>query len=244
MSLVNADIARSLAESARAINAPQTLDDTLDAIVRSTLASVPGFDHVGISILHRDGRIETKAGTDQVVWELDDLQYRIDEGPCVSAIRGNEVVSVPDIRHEQRWPRYVPDAVLRTGLQAQLAVHLHMNGRTIGGLNLYSTSSPAIDHDAPQAAELFATHAALALARARRESDLNEAIVTRQEIGMAIGLTMARFNIDHERAFQYLVRASSSSQIKVRDIAREIIREADARYREPTREGRGAPSMD
>ena len=201
MSLNSSDVAASLAESARAINTPQTLDETLDAIVRASLVSVPGFEHVGISVIHRDGTIETKAATDQVVWELDDLQYAIDEGPCVSAIRGAEaVVVVPNIRHEQRWPRFVPEAVMRTGLRAQLGVKLYIDGTTLGGLNLYSTESASIDPGAVQAAELFATHAALGLARARRESDLNEAIATRQEIGMAIGLTMARFNLDSERS--------------------------------------------
>ena len=230
MSLVHADIAASLAASARVINSPQTLEETLDAIVRATLVSVPGFDHVGISIMHRDGTIETKAATDQVVWELDDLQYRIDEGPCVTAMREGLVVSVPNIRHEQRWSQYVPEAVMRTGLQAQLAVQLYVNDKTLGGLNMYSTRSASIDPGAIQAAELFATHAALALARARRESDLNDAIATRQEIGMAIGLTMARYDLDSERAFQYLVRASSTSQIKIRDIARQIIETANAQH--------------
>jgi GAF domain-containing protein len=228
MSPVDADIAASLAESARLINSPQTLEETLDAIVRAALVSVAGFDHVGISLMHRDGSIETKAATDQVVWELDSLQYSVDEGPCVSAMRDGELIAVPNIRHEQRWTHYVPEAVARTGLQAQMAVHLAVNSKTLGGLNLYSTESATIDPGAVQAAELFATHAALALARARRESDLNAAMVTRQEIGIAIGLTMARFDLDTEGAFQYLVRASSTSNIKMRDIAHEIIASANA----------------
>ncbi len=228
MSPSSSDIAASLAESARLINTPQTFEETLDAIVRASLVSVVGFDHVGITVMHRDGTFETKAATDQVVWELDDLQYSMDEGPCVSAMRDEELVQAPNIQHEQRWPRYVPEAVKRTGLQAQLAVHLEANGKTLGGLNLYSTRSASIEPNAAQAAEFFATHAALALARARRESALNAAIASRQEIGMAIGLTMARFGIDGERAFQYLLRASSTSEVKVRDIAREIIAAADA----------------
>jgi GAF domain-containing protein len=163
-----------------------------------------------------------------VVWELDDLQHVTNEGPCVTSMREAQVVVVPEIRHEQRWPRFVPEAVMRTGLKAQMAVHLHVNDKVLGGLNLYSTSSATIEPGAAQTAELFATHAALALARARREDDLNNAITTRQEIGMAIGLTMARFSIDSERAFQYLVRASSTSQMKMRDIATEIINAANA----------------
>jgi GAF domain-containing protein len=227
---LRADVAASLAEAARVINAAQDLEDTLDAIVRATVASVPGFDHVGISILHRDGDVETKAATGQLVWELDDLQYRIGEGPCVSALHEEPVVTAPDITHEQRWPRYVPEAVRRTGLQAQMAVQLFANEKTLGGLNLYSTSSATIDPDAVHVAEVFATHAALALERARRESDLNDAIASRQEIGMAIGLTMARFRLDRDRAFQYLVRASSTSQIKLRDLAREVVETADAQF--------------
>lgn len=227
MSAHSADIAASLAESARLINTPETFEETLDAIVRASLVSVAGFDHVSISLYHRDGTFETKAGTDQVAWELDDLQYSMEEGPCVSAMRDGALIEVPSIRHEQRWPRYVPEAVMRTGLKAQMAVHLEANGKTLGGLNLYSTASDSIDPHAAQAAELFATHAALALARARREADLNAAIASRQEIGMAIGLTMARYGLNSERAFQYLVRASSTSQIKLRDIAREVIAAAD-----------------
>ena len=131
------------------------------------------------------------------------------------------------------WSRYVPEAVMRTGLQAQLAVLLFTNERVLGGLNLCSTTSTSIDPGAIQSAELFATHAALALARARRESDLNDAIATRQEIGMAIGLTI---DLDSERAFQYLVRASSTSQIKIRDIAQQIVRTANAQHQPETRD--------
>ncbi len=47
---------------------------------------------------------------------------------------------------------------------------------------------------------------------------------------MAIGLTMARFRLDSDAALQYLIRASSSSQLKLRVIARELIDEANSQY--------------
>jgi AmiR/NasT family two-component response regulator len=96
---------------------------------------------------------------------------------------------------------------------------------------MYSTESADIDPDAVHVAEMFATHAALALGRSRRESNLNEAIATRQQIGMAVGLTMARFGIDEERAFAFLVRASNASEMKLRDLAREVIETATDTYR-------------
>jgi GAF domain-containing protein len=222
-------LAHALAEAARAINAPSTLDQTLDAIVVSAKASVPGFDHVGISLVNRDGTIETLAGTGQLVWELDALQYSLDEGPCVRAMRDEPLVVVEDIRHDQRWPNYVPRAVA-AGLKAQMALQLYTEHETLGGLNLYSTERETIDPDALHAAELFATHAALALGRARRESQLNDAIETRTLLGKAIGLVMERYQINDERAFQFIVRASSTGNIKAREVAAEIVSNANERY--------------
>src|SRR5829696_6517313 len=99
MSSSSIDMARALAEAARTINSPRTLEETLDAIVHAARASVPGFDHVGISILHGKDKIETKAATGQLVWELDDVQYNLMEGPCVDSLRDEPTVTAPDLRH-------------------------------------------------------------------------------------------------------------------------------------------------
>ena len=223
-------IAHALAEAATAINSAHNLDETLEAIARAARHSVPGIDHAGISVMHRSGRIETKAATDQLVWDLDALQYRLNEGPCVTAIRDQPVVVVEHARHEQRWPRYMAGAV-RAGLQAQLAVQLYTNERSMGGLNLYSTTSETIEDQAVDIAQMFATHAAIALGHAHVEADLGEGMRTRQLIGQAVGLVMCRYQIDSDRAFQYLVRAASSSNTKLRVIAAEVAADADRSYR-------------
>jgi GAF domain-containing protein len=222
-------LADALAAAARAINAPTTLEETLDAIVISAKASVPGFDEIGVSLVKRDGTIETLAGTGRLVWELDALQYSLEEGPCVRAMRSEPLVVAENIRHDQRWPRYVPRAV-EAGLKAQMALQLYTEQETLGGLNMYSTGSEAIHPEALHAAELFATHAALALGRARRESQLNEALDSRTVLGQATGILMERYKINAERAFQFIVRASSTSNIKARDVAREIVDKANLDY--------------
>lgn len=78
------DLATRLARVARAINAPTDLSSTLRAIVQSAMDSLPGIDHVGISMVHKDGTIETMAGTDQLVWDLDAVQYDLQEGPATT----------------------------------------------------------------------------------------------------------------------------------------------------------------
>jgi GAF domain-containing protein len=222
-------IATALAAAARAINRPDSLGETLDVIVRAAQQTVPGFDHVGISTAHRNGRIETEAGTDQLVWELDDLQYSISEGPCVDAIRVEPIVRVENARHEQRWPNYMPRAV-HAGLRAQLALRLYLEQDALGGINFYSTESDTISEDAVQIAELFATHASIALGRARHEHQLSEAISTRKVIGQAIGIVMERYQISEDRAFHFLVRASSTTNVKLRDVAAEVVATSNARF--------------
>ncbi len=222
-------IATALTEAATVMNAPFTLEETLDAITRATLETVPGFDHVGISITHRDGRIETRAGTDRLVWELDDLQYGLREGPCYDAIRGGGVVTVANAADDPRWPRYLPKAV-QAGLTAQLAVGLYRDQDSLGGLNLYSTNGAGVHPDAVLIAELFASQAVIALGRSTEHSQLNEALMSRKVIGQATGILMERYQLDESRAFQFLIRASSTSNIKLRDVAAELVRSTSSAH--------------
>jgi GAF domain-containing protein len=223
------DLAEALAAAARSMGGQRTVDETLQVIAHTARRSIPGFDHVGISTIDRDGSVTTRAATDDLVNRLDDLQYGLAEGPCVDALRREHVVAVPDLRHEQRWPRYVPRAV-RTGLEAQLAVQLFLDDEgTLGGLNLYSTSSPEIHPDAEAIADLFASHAAIALGHARKASHLNQALTSRKVIGQALGILMERYGLTDDRAFDFLVRASSHGNVKLRDVAQNLVDEANRR---------------
>lgn len=218
------DLATALAEAARTLHGPTTLEETLDTIAQTAQFSVPGFDHVGISISHGDGRIETMSGTSPLVWRLDELQYSCKEGPCVDSVREAPVVVVEHARHDQRWPHYMPGAA-REGLRSQLALRLYTDRETLGCLNLYSTASDSIDPGAVHVAELFAAHASIALGRARQEDQLNQALISRKTIGEAVGIIMERYQIDEHRAFQFLARASQNSNTKLRAVAQEIIDE-------------------
>ncbi len=218
------EIAAALTEAARTINSHRSLDHTLDAIVRAAQQTVPGFDHVGISIVHGNGgggRIETRAGTGPLVWDVDELQYKLHEGPCYDAITDGGVTVMDDISTEQRWPQYVVE-VAQLGLRAQMGLQLYTADGALGGLNFYALE-PGVDPDAVQLAELFAAHAAIALGRARHEHQLKESVASRQAIGTAVGIIMERYRIPESRAFQFLVRASSTSNIKLREVAQEVV---------------------
>jgi len=219
------DVAHAIAEAARSMSQPQTLEATLQTIAEVARQSVPGFDQVGISTVDRRGKVRTRAVAGHLVERLDDLQYLRGEGPCVDTLKNADLVSAPHLRHDQRWPRYVPEAVA-LGVRAQLAVRLYLDREGIlGGINLYSTISDEITDEALSQADLFATHAAIALGKARERQNLNEALLSRGVIGQAVGIVMERYQMNEDRAFAFLLRASSHSNVKLRDVAHAIVNE-------------------
>ena len=225
----HSDIGKAIAAAARTIHQSRSLDQTLQTIAEVARESIPGFDHVGISEVHKDGKVETRAAAGDLVCPLDDIQYSLSEGPCVDSLHESNVVLAPNIRHDQRWPRYVPQAV-ELGLKSQLAVKLYLDSAgTIGGLNLYSTLHEELHPEAETIADVFAAHAAIAMDHANECEKLSEAMRTRKVIGQAIGLLMERYQMNEDRAFAFLVRASSHSNIKLRDIAQELVDEGNAK---------------
>jgi hypothetical protein len=225
---MDSNVTIALAQAARSLGKVRDEEEVLRILANATKLAIPEFNHIGISITERNGRIRTAAATSDTVQELDDLQYELTEGPCYDTIQGVPLVIAPRIRHDQRWPRYIPEAVNTAGLRAQLAVRIYLDDRgTVGGLNLYSTSSDEIDEASPATADLFATHVALALGRTRELNDLNAALESRKVIGQAIGMVMERHALTESAAFAYLARASSHSNVKIRDIAAQMVADAN-----------------
>ena len=133
-----------MAQAARALDAPETLEEVLERLVRAACTAIPGVDYAGVSIARRTG-IETMAATDPIVEEADQLQYQLGEGPCLDAMAGQQVAVVADMRTEQRWPRFAPRAV-ELGVLSQMGVEIFRQGSTVGGLNLYASTTGAFDH--------------------------------------------------------------------------------------------------
>lgn len=225
-------LSEALTRAAQEINTRRELPEILQAVVETAQRSLPGIDHVGISITHADGEVETRAATDDLVYQLDKLQYQLNEGPCLDAIRQANMVAVSRSELERRWPTFMAQAA-PLGLRSQIGLRLYLERETLGGLNLYSTRSDEIDLDVQHFAQMFATHAALALGKARFEETMSAGMASRQRIGQAVGILMERFELDEDRAFAYLARVSQTSNIKLREIADEIVSEANESNRLP-----------
>ncbi|HET6738022.1 MAG TPA: GAF and ANTAR domain-containing protein [Kribbella sp.] len=200
---------------------PGDLDHTLGRITTAAVESLPETDCASITILHADGRLETVAPTDDLLWGVDAAQYELREGPCYEAAADAVHVASPDLARDERFPRYAVSAVA-AGLRAQAGIRLFEAPTARGALNLYSGHVGAFS-DLGALGELFRHQAATAIDYAREIGNLREAVQTRTMIGTAVGIVMERYHLSDDRAFAFLARLSQDTNVKLREIARRLI---------------------
>lgn len=160
---------------------------------------------------------------------MDEIQYALDDGPCLTAMREGTVVVVENIKEDQRWPAFSRRGRAE-GAGAVLAVPLRVQGGSIGALNLYAVEPCAFDEDDHARARRFAEHAAgavaLAIRLAEREEhnrNLEAALSSRTTIDQALGILMGQRRINAVDAFDILRRLSQRSNVKLRDVAAALI---------------------
>jgi len=219
-----------VAEEANILNASQALlqrlkpgdlDDTLQSITRAAVEVLPQVQYSSITMRHRDGTLDSYAMTDDILNELDEQQFKLQEGPCYQGASGETFVVSSDLAADERYPNYGPIAAA-AGIRSQAGVQLFQNGRTVGSLNLYSTSVGAMA-DVQTVSRLFSHQAAVALAYSIEVKTLREAVQTRTRIGQAVGIVMERYKIPEQQAFAFLTRLSQHRNVKLRHIAEELI---------------------
>lgn len=195
--------------------------ETVEAVVQFALQAV-SCTHAGVALSPRSGQLETVAATDPLVEEIDQLQLDTGEGPTLEVLAGRDTVLIPDTASEERWPIWSPK-VAALGVRSVLIVRLHTGSSTLGVLQLFDTEPYAFEGDDDAVAHILARHASVALATARQEASLWQAIDARKLIGQAQGILMERFDIDADKAFAVLRRYSQDNNIKLRDVAQRLI---------------------
>lgn len=166
--------------------------------------------------------MRTPAATDKVPRQVDAIQYESSEGPCLDAIREHDVFQTGDLLLEDRWPNFSRRAAEETGVASMLSYRLFIEEDTMGALNLYSRHKAAFDAEDRAVGSIFAAHAAVALSAAKQQDQLEQAIETRDVIGQAKGILMARQHISADEAFDMLRQALQRLNIKLRDLAEQV----------------------
>jgi ANTAR domain/GAF domain len=199
--------------------------DAFGAVSRTAVTMVPGAQWAGIT-RGRDGRFETVGATHPVVNEIDDIQYALGSGPCVDAVVQHTVFRTGDLGADRRWPEFGARAVAEAGLTSMLSFRLLVQDDTlIAGLNLYSQKPDAFDQTSEVIGTLVATYGAMAVdgvSTRERASNLQRALATSREIGIAIGVLMSQHKVTRGQAFDLLRIASQASNQKLAELARDV----------------------
>jgi len=191
--------------------------ETLAAIVRSAVGTVPGCAHASISATVGK-HVMTLAASDRLARAVDAAQYETGEGPCLETLFDQETFRLSDMTAERRWPAFARRA-RALGVHSMLSVQLFVEGDELGVLNLHGDHVDAFSDESEHVALLFAAHAAVAMARSQERHRLRRALSTREVIGQAQGILMERFRVTRDRAFQILVHASQTANVKLIDVA-------------------------
>ncbi|MBV9594273.1 MAG: GAF and ANTAR domain-containing protein [Actinobacteria bacterium] len=215
-----AGLARDLSELAREMQADESMEALLQRIVTAAVAEVEGAQYAGISEI-RARTVTTRAMTDELVRRIDQLQYDLGVGPCLSSLREQETVRSDDLAEEQRWPQFASAAV-EQGVLSMLSVQLFVEGANLGALNLYAGRRKAFDQHDESVAMLLASHAAIAMKGTAVEANLRTALRSRDLIGQAKGILMERFKVNEAQAFDVLVMFSQRTHRKLNDIATDV----------------------
>jgi len=221
------DITQALAETARTASRPPSLDQSLRTITKAAQHTVPGVDHASVTLLHLDGRLETRASTNPLVLRLDQIQYALNEGPCLDTARGHSMVSAPRMRSERRWPSYAPQAAA-LGVRSQLSVKLRLADGPRGILNLYSTTAQ-LTLASEAMAELFGSQAPTGHDPRPTPAPPSPALESLRVVGDALGVVMDRFDIDANRAFDYLDESAVRADLELADYAQQLLDQSHLR---------------
>ena len=217
----------------------QTVQDVLEQVVEATLSVAPQVDVASVTLRSPDGTFHTPIATHSVAQLLDECQYELGEGPCVTAALnpGPAFAAWPDRSNDDSpWPGF-SRAAGKLGVAAVLSFSLLPTPnppRLSGALNLYSEWPHGLDAIDRDTILLLATHASLALASTEavttaklREAQLRQAIDSRDVIGQAKGILMSRRNISAEEAFDILRVSSQKLNVKLSEVAKVVAAQPD-----------------
>jgi PAS domain S-box-containing protein len=169
------------------------------------------------------------ATTSRLAQELDGAQTAAGEGPAVICFEQGMVVVSSDIHIDARWPRLTTQAA---GLGGGFVVAAPITSGDVveGTFTVYGSPQGLPDGHLVQTAQIFAAAIAAVLHEldlrdelASLAEDMQSALASRATIDQAKGIIMAEKRCGPDEAFQHLVELSSTSHVKLREVAATMV---------------------
>jgi hypothetical protein len=207
--------------------------DVTDALARLVLdlADVAAAQAVAIVVAVDGDRLEVLTSTSHRMSELEIFQVNSDEGPCIDVIRTGSPVSLEGTGPiVDRWP-LVGRAIVGAGFGAVHAFPMQWHGQMLGGLNVFSTSTAALDESVTRLGQAVADVATLLIIQERNLSPdtiaerIRETLRGRVQIERAKGALAYVQNVDMARAYEVLLERSAATGRSLTETAEDILEE-------------------
>lgn len=202
--------------------------DAFTATIAQALSTEGDEVWCAVTLL-RPRRSSTVASSSPAAEALDEIQYHYGDGPCLTASREHRLVHVADTRTDPRWPEY-GRAAAANGVLSALGVPLDLGGEASAALDVYADRPHKFDPATIQVVQREVSSASSALRLAVRmekhrdaETDLKAAMASRTTIDLAVGIVMGQNRCTQEQAFDILRTASSHRNVKLRDLAADLV---------------------
>jgi diguanylate cyclase (GGDEF)-like protein len=176
-----------LSEFARTMATDFPIQSILDHLI-DRIADMLPITAAGVTLISSDELPRYVAASDPLALSYEQLQTELGEGPCVLAYSSGEAVEVPDLRDEQRFPKFTPRA-LEAGMRAVFTFPLRHGDHQLGALDLYRETPGGLSAQAMATAQTLADVAAAYLINAQAREALEDSSERSRELSLHDGLT-------------------------------------------------------
>jgi len=226
-----ANLADSLAALADMAYESAGLTDLLTRVAELAVQAIPGADGAGLTLLEVD-RADLIVKSEAFVRAIDDIQYGIGEGPCISAAATGQTKRSGELGIDPRWPLFGPRASA-LGVHSALSLPLVVTTGILGAMNVYAHAPDSFDNHSQNCGETFAISAALAVQNAqiidqttRFVGQLETGLKGRGLIDQAVGILRRRLGVSAGEALGQLKEMSDSQEIPLVAAASSVLKDA------------------
>lgn len=204
------------------------LAEMLTQVAILAVRAIPGADGAGLTLLESD-RIDLIVKSEPFVRAIDNIQYGIGEGPCISAAASGETKRSGQLEVDPRWPQFGPRASA-LGVHSALSLPLKVSTGVLGAMNVYAHDPEAFDAHAQRCGETFALSASLVVQNAhildqttRLVDQLRAGLKGMGLIDQAIGVLRRRSGQTADDAAGSLLRMSEDQQVPLSAVAASVV---------------------
>ncbi|EUA55661.1 putative antar domain protein [Mycobacterium intracellulare 1956] len=129
--------------------------------VAATLA-IRGCDHASLMVREND-RYVTVGASDRLAQQVDELERRAGDGPCIDAIEEETPQIDPDLTTPSLWPKLAAVLVAETPVRGAMGFRLLVDKRKGAALNLFSDTPNMFDAESAGRAAVLAAFASVAI---------------------------------------------------------------------------------